>query len=111
MPLVLFRSAENSFLKAEQLVKQNNAAGEADVRRGGDQYDEVVKRYPEFERINRARYGWRLCYTAQENWDKAAETLETIPAAERSGDLAGAVHSRRLSDPNCSRESRGCARG
>ncbi len=38
LPLVLFRSAENSFVKAEKLAKQNNAAGaKTDLHRGRGQ--------------------------------------------------------------------------
>src|SRR5262249_50534333 len=62
MPLVLFRSAENSFLKAEQLAKQNNPAGaKAAFTEAATKYEDVVKKFPEFERTSRARYGLALC--------------------------------------------------
>jgi TolA-binding protein len=93
LPLVLYRSAENSFVKAEQLVKQNNAAG---AKQGYSEaikkFEELIARFPEFERINRARYGLALCFRALEDWEKAATILEAIPAAERSIDLAPAPY-------------------
>jgi cellulose synthase operon protein C len=89
MPLVLFRSAENSFTKAEDFLKQKNApAAKAAFAEAAAKYEDVAKKFPEFDRVNRARYGLALCFTAQEEWDKAAAVLESIPAAERTGDLA-----------------------
>jgi cellulose synthase operon protein C len=89
LPLVLFRSAENSFVKAEQLAKQNNATGAKQAyAEAAGKYDEVIKKFPDFERVSRARYGLALCHVAVEDWEKAATVLETIPAPERNGDLA-----------------------
>ena len=89
MPLVLFRSAENSFTKAQEIAKQNNApATKAAYTEAATKYQDVVKRFPEFERVSRARYGLALCYTAQEDWEKAIAALESIPATDRSNDLA-----------------------
>jgi TolA-binding protein len=89
LPLVLFRSAENSYLKADQLVKQNNAAGAKQAfAEAAAKYEDVVKKFPEFERVNRARYGLALCFTAVEDWVKAIAALESIPAPERNGELA-----------------------
>ena len=89
LPLVLFRSAENSFLKAEQFANQNNlTSAKRSYTEAAAKYNEVLKQFPEFERVNHARYGLALCYTAQNDWDKAAATLETIPAPERNNDLA-----------------------
>ena len=91
LPLVLFRSAENSFLKAEQFSKQKNSPGAKQAyAEAATKYDDVIKRFPEFERVNRARFGLAQCYTAQEDWEKAAAALESIPAAERNNDLAPA---------------------
>src|SRR5262249_43335939 len=93
LPLVMFRSAENAYLKAEQLQKQNKAA-EAKTAFGEavKKYEDVIAKFPEFERVNRARYGLALCFTAQEDWEKAIAALETIPGPERSGELALAAY-------------------
>ncbi|MFO0825240.1 MAG: tetratricopeptide repeat protein [Gemmataceae bacterium] len=89
IPLVLFRSAENSFLKAETLLKQNNPGGaKTAYQEAGKKYDEIIVKFPEFERVARARYGLAQCFIAQEDWEKAAAALDGIPAPERNGDLA-----------------------
>ena len=91
LPLVLFRGAENAYSKAELLAKQNNPAGaKAGFSEAGKKYEEVVAKFPEFERVNRARYGLGLCHVANEDYEKAATVLEAIPAPERSGDLSAA---------------------
>jgi TolA-binding protein len=88
MPLVLFRSAENSYLKAEDLLKQKNPTGaKTAYAEAATKYEDVVKKFPEFERVNRARYGLALCFIAQEDWEKASTILESIPAADRNNDL------------------------
>jgi tetratricopeptide (TPR) repeat protein len=89
MPLVHFRGAENAYLKAEQLARQNNEAGAKQAyAEAAAKYEEVVKKFPEFESASRARYGLALCHTARGEWEKAAAALEAIPAADRTGDLA-----------------------
>jgi tetratricopeptide (TPR) repeat protein len=91
MPLVMFREAENAYAKAEQLAKQNNAAGaKAGFTDAGKKYDAVVQKFPEFERVNRARFGLALCLVSNEEYEKAATVLEGIAAPDRNGDLAAA---------------------
>lgn len=93
LPLVLYRSAENSFVTAEQLVKQNNTPAAKPVfAEAVKKFEEIVTKYPEFERVNRARFGLALCFRAQEDWEKAATVLEAIPAPERINDLAPASY-------------------
>ncbi len=90
-PLVLVCSAENAFTKGTQLTKQNNTTeAQKAYAAAAKKYDDVIARFPEFERVNRARYGLAQCYTALEDWEKAATALEAIPAPERSNDLAPA---------------------
>src|SRR6185437_15839423 len=45
-------------------------------------------KYPEFAHVNVARYGLGLAFYHKGDLDKAKEMLETIPAADRNGDLA-----------------------
>jgi len=45
-----------------------------------------------FERLSRCRYGLALCLTAAEEWEKAADVLEKIPAPDRNGELAVAAY-------------------
>ncbi|QJW95946.1 tetratricopeptide repeat protein [Frigoriglobus tundricola] len=89
MPLVLFRAAENAYAKAEGFVKENKPAdAKTAFADAATRYTEVVTKYPEFDRVNRAKFGQALCAVAVEDWEKAIKVLESVPAAERSGDLA-----------------------
>ncbi len=89
LPLVLLRSAENSLVKAEGLAKQNNAAGaKAAYAEAEKKFEDVVAKFPEFERVGRARYGLARCFVAQGDYEKAATTLEAIPLTDRNNDLA-----------------------
>lgn len=90
LPLVLFRGAENAYARAEQLAKQHNPGAKQGYADAAKKYEEVVAKFPEFERVNRARYGLALCHVAAEDFEKAAAVLEAIPAADRNGELAGA---------------------
>ena len=88
-PLVLSRAAENAYAKAEALAKQNKPAeAKAAFADAGARYAEVAAKFPEFERVNRARFGQALCFLAVDDYEKAAKALEAIPAAERTGDLS-----------------------
>jgi tetratricopeptide (TPR) repeat protein len=90
LPLVLFRGAENAFARAEVARKQNNpAAVKQELTEASKRYEEVIARFPEFDRVSRARYGLGLCHIAAEDWEKAATILDAIPAPDRNGDLAG----------------------
>lgn len=88
-PLVVFRAAENAYAKADALAKQNKPAeAKTGFTDAATKYAEVVTKFPEFERVNRAKYGQALCFLAQEDYEKATKALEGIPAAERNGDLS-----------------------
>ncbi|MFO0803596.1 MAG: tetratricopeptide repeat protein [Gemmataceae bacterium] len=91
LPLVLFRGAENAYAKAETLLKQNNPAGaKTGFLEAGKKYEEVATKFPEFEKVNRARYGLALCHVANDEYEKASTVLEAIPAPDRNGELAAA---------------------
>lgn len=89
LPMVLFRGAENSYARALQFEKQNNVKEtKKHFAEATKEYAEVIAKFPEFEKVHRARYGLALCHVAAEDWEKAAEVLDKIPAPERTGDLA-----------------------
>jgi len=89
LPLVLFRSAENSFARAENFLKDNKAhEAKLAYAEAATRYDELIRRFPDSERVNRARFGLALCHLAHGDPEKAAAALEAIPAPERNGDLA-----------------------
>ena len=95
MPIVLFRMAENAYfsaLAAEKRPDLPNRATELPrlFEEAGKRYKLIVDRYPEFERINLARYGMVMCYFKRNDFEEALKVLETIPAAERVGDLGHA---------------------
>src|SRR5262249_38068707 len=51
-------------------------------------YQEIVDKYPEFARVQLARYGLAMGYYRKGDIEKAKEILDSIPDAERTGDLA-----------------------
>jgi TolA-binding protein len=89
LPSVLFRGAENTYARAEKAAKDNQPdAAKKGFQEAAKKYEAVVAKYPEFDRVQRARYGLALCHVAAADWEKAAAVLEGIPAPDRSGDLA-----------------------
>lgn len=87
LPWVLFRSAENAYRKAEQLAQQNNPAASQAFQDAGRKYEEVVSKYPEFEKAARARLGLALCRIALKQYEEALPALEAIPAPARTQEL------------------------
>ncbi|MCS6866052.1 MAG: tetratricopeptide repeat protein [Gemmataceae bacterium] len=93
LPFVLFRSAENSYAKAEQLARQNKAAeAQAAFTQAEKQYADVVTKFPEFEKVHRARFAQALCWIALRDYEKAIRALEAIPAPQRVGELASVAY-------------------
>ncbi len=92
LPAVLFRYAENAYfhtLQAEKLPKPQERSRE--TARWNDETlkrYQALERYPEFAQINLARYGLAMAHYRKGELEKAREKLESIPAAERNGDLA-----------------------
>ncbi len=96
MPLVMFRQAENSYARAQELGKANdkNRAQELKQRYtdAASRYKEVSEKYPEFDRVNYARFGAGVCLAQLGDVAGAIKSLDGIPAADRNGDLAGASY-------------------
>ena len=93
VPAVLFTFAENSFFRMNALEKNPNAAERAKER--PKLVDETVKRFqaviakfPEFSKINVARYSLGLTYYRNGDLQNALKTLDGIPLPERGGELA-----------------------
>jgi TolA-binding protein len=89
LPAVLFRHAENSYfrgLAAEKAGRRDEFLKSLDetIQR----YMVVVKRFPEYPRVNLARHGIALAHYKKGALDKAKEALEIIPQADRTGELA-----------------------
>ncbi len=89
LPLVLFRGAENSYAKAELLAKQNKPAeAKTAFAEAEKQYAALVEKFPEFEKVHRARFAQAMCWMANHDYEKAIRALEAIPAPNRTGELA-----------------------
>jgi TolA-binding protein len=93
LPAVLFRHAENAFFSARAAEKNPNLPNRAqELARLNDEvakrYQAVVERFPEFQYVNLARHGLALAYYRKGDLEKAKDVLGTIPAPERTGDLA-----------------------
>jgi TolA-binding protein len=89
LPAVLFRRAENSYFRTQAAEKGGNRQ---DLARLYDEaiqrYQEVVKRFPEYPQVNLARYGIALAQYRKGEIEKAKDTLQSIPQADRAGELA-----------------------
>jgi TolA-binding protein len=92
-PAILFRHAENAYFAALAAEKLTNPAERTkEVNRQSDEaikrYQALLDKYPEFAHANLARYGLAMAYYRKGDLDKAKERLETIAAADRTGELA-----------------------
>ncbi len=91
-PAVMFAYAENSYFRVVALdknpdqtvrVKEMPRVVEETVKR----FRAVIDKYPEFPKINVARYSLGLTYHRTGDLPNAMKALSEIPAAERIGDL------------------------
>lgn len=90
IPEILFREAESLHSRALQLTNSKDPLGKDVYAKALAAYESLIAKYPEFDRVNRARYGLAVCLTELGDWEKAATVLETIPQADRVGDAAAA---------------------
>jgi TolA-binding protein len=93
LPAVLFRHAENAYFSALAADKLPNPSDRTREReRWNDEaikrYVVVIEKYPEFAHVHLARYGLGMAFYRKGERDKAREILQSIPAAERNGELA-----------------------
>jgi cellulose synthase operon protein C len=93
LPEVVFRHAENSYFRTLAAEKAPNLPDRAqELARLQDEtarrYRAVIDRYPEFPQVNLARYGLAMTFYRKGDLEKAKETFDTIPQAERNGVLA-----------------------
>ena len=92
LPEVLFRRAEGYQMNANQLVKQRDKSAPESYQKARELYERVISKSPEFEKINRVRLGLAILHADLGDWEKAAEVIETIPAPDRSGEVAVATY-------------------
>ncbi|MFO0967192.1 MAG: tetratricopeptide repeat protein [Gemmataceae bacterium] len=91
-PEVGFLQAENSYFRGLAAEKNPNPAERTkEVARWNDEaikrLEGVIERFPEFPKINVARYTLGLTYHRKGDFEKAQQALDAIPQAERGGDL------------------------
>jgi TolA-binding protein len=91
-PAVLFCAAENSFFRVVAAEKNPSVAErkkqlpplfDEAIKR----YTVVVEKYPEYAKINLARYSLGLTWYRKGDLDKAQHVLADIPMADRTSDL------------------------
>jgi cellulose synthase operon protein C len=92
LPAVLFIYAENSYFRipaAEKIWAAADRAKEVAKVYGEavKRYQKVIEKYPEYAKINVARYSLGLAHYRQGELDKAVKALSEIPGPERAGDL------------------------
>ena len=92
LPAVLFCYAENSFfriLAAEKNLKQAERIKELPqlYQETIKRFHRVVDKYPEFPKINLARYSLGLTYYRKGELPTALKVLSEIPGPERTGEL------------------------
>jgi TolA-binding protein len=96
MPAVVFRGAENAYAQAQEFAKNPDPNRAAERKQRFDAaaklYQDVVDRFPEFERTSYARYGVGVCLAQNNDLDAAAKALEAIPAPDRNGELSAASY-------------------
>ena len=94
LPAVLFRSRRERLLQppwpptscpTRRIASARRPSG---WTRRSSAIRSIVEKYPESPHVNLARYGLGMAYYRKGDLDKAKETLEAIPAADRNGDLA-----------------------
>jgi cellulose synthase operon protein C len=97
MPAVLFCAADNSYFRILAAEKNPNPAErdkqlpplyDAAIKR----FSEVVQKYPEYPKINLARFSLGLAYYRKGELDKAQQTFSEIPQAERVGEVGMASY-------------------
>ncbi len=91
-PAVLFCAAENSYFRL-LLAEKNPNVAERD-KQVPPLYDETIKRfaevaakYPEYPKINLARYSLGLTYYRKGDLEQAKKALSEIPGPERVGEV------------------------
>jgi TolA-binding protein len=90
---VAFCRAENAWFAALAAEKNPNYPNRPTelpklFDEAAKRFQVVIEKYPEFERVNVARYSLGLTYHRKGEFDKAEQTFDSIAAPDRVGDLA-----------------------
>ena len=89
MPMVLFVSGENSYFR--MLAAEKNAGQAKELPKLFEEtktrFEKVIDKYPEFPKINVARYSLGLTFYRKGDLVAAQKVLGDIPGPERIGDI------------------------
>lgn len=87
---VAFLQAENAYFTALAAAKDPNRAAEVPklLDEAARRFQVVVEKYPEFERVNVARYSLGMALHRKGDFAKAEKVFEAIGAPDRVGELA-----------------------
>jgi TolA-binding protein len=93
LPAALFTMAENSYFRILQAEKAAPAPERAKVLAAladetSKRLQTVIDKYPEYPKVQLARYTLGLVHYRKGDLDSAQKTLSAIPAPERGGELA-----------------------
>jgi tetratricopeptide (TPR) repeat protein len=92
LPAVLFRSAENAYVRAAAIEPMNPASKNADLLRWFGEsikrYEMLLENYPEFVYVPLARYRLGLAHYRLGNDEQALASFSQIAQADRQGALA-----------------------
>ena len=92
---LLVRRADEEFAQAQRAAGGSAATGDT-IARGGDvpiranyapaiaRYEELVRRYPNFQKIDAAAYTLGTLYVQNQRWDDAVRMFEMVVAADSS---------------------------
>lgn len=93
LPAALFTYAENSYFRVLQAEKNPPTPDRAKIL--APLYDETIKRgqavvekYPEYPKVQLARYTLGLTYYRKGDLEEARKSLAAIPVGDRAGELA-----------------------
>ncbi len=96
-PAVLFCAADNAYFRALAAERNPNVAERekqvpALFDEAARRFGEVVAKYPEYPKINLARFSLGLAYYRKGDLDKARRALSEIPGPERVGEVGQASY-------------------
>ncbi|MFM7843425.1 MAG: tetratricopeptide repeat protein, partial [Planctomycetota bacterium] len=96
LPAVLFRAAENAFMRAAAIEPTQVPAKNADLAKwlgeAATRYKTLLEKYPEFPYASVARYRWAMTFYRQDNFVEALKLLQAIPSGDYQGELATAPY-------------------
>ncbi|MFO0871560.1 MAG: tetratricopeptide repeat protein [Pirellulales bacterium] len=96
LPAVLFRGAENAYLRAAAIDPAQVPAKNPDLQKwlteASLRYKTLVEKFPEFPQVSLARYRWALAQYRLGDLAQAQQLLSQIPSSDYTGELTAAPY-------------------